>query len=96
MTAGVALTAVSFMTAAIATDRWVASVPQLLIPVVGNRSKEPSSGSNPLVYTGAEGCVNFGLFHGYKRLDNGLGARYGELWGEYMTHTHKYTNIFYV
>lgn len=89
LTAGVALTTVSFMTAAIATDRWVASVPKLLFPATaGNRTTYSNAAgqSNPLVYIRAEGYVNFGLFHGYKRLDNGLGARYGELWGEYRSH----------
>lgn len=30
------------------------------------------------------GNINFGLFHGHKSLDHGLGMRSGEIWSEIL------------
>jgi len=69
------------LSASLATDYWVVAYPR--------RRVDRDTESSAINVTGGDlatkfrGYIHFGLFHGYKSLDHGLGVRQGEISSEY-------------
>ena len=73
-----ALAAVALLSVSMATDFWVVAKPVKIVDQTTLNSAKNVTGE---LDTKFRGKVNFGLFHGYKELDHGLGVRKGEIKG---------------
>ena len=69
----------SIFTVALGTDHWVVADP---VKIVDKDTVDAASNVTGNLNTKFKGHINFGLFHGYKELDHGLGVRKGEVEGE--------------
>ena len=70
---------VSLLSVSMATDYWVVAKPVKWVDQATVNSAKSVTGD---LDTKFRGKVNFGLFHGYKELDHGLGVRKGEIKGK--------------
>ncbi len=61
------------------TDHWVVADP---VKIVDQKTVDSAKNVTGNLDTKFKGHINFGLFHGYKELDHGLGVRKGEVEGE--------------
>ena len=76
-----AVGAVAFLSGSLGTDYWIVATPIRKVDAATmGGAKNVTDGD---LDTKFRGHVNFGLFHGYKELDHGLGVRKGEIWSEY-------------
>ena len=75
-----AMVAVALLSASLGTDYWVVARPVRVVDqnTIGG-AKNVTGGE---LKTKFQGYINFGLFHGYKELDHGLGVRKGEIWSK--------------
>ncbi len=72
---------VALLSASLGTDYWIVAKPIRLVDkdTIGGAKNVTGGDLN----TKFQGYINFGLFHGYKELDHGLGVRKGEIWSEW-------------
>lgn len=73
-----ALAAVALLSVSMATDYWVEAKPVRIVDQDTVNSAKNVTGD---LDTKFRGHIHFGLFHGYKELDHGLGVRKGEIKG---------------
>ena len=73
-----ALAAIALLSVSVATDYWVVAKPVKIVDQDTVNSAKNVTGD---LDTKFRGHINFGLFHGYKELDHGLGVRKGEIKG---------------
>lgn len=75
-----------FLSASLATDYWLEAKP------TRNVDDETEDGAKNVTDgdpgTKFNGYIHFGLFHGHKSLDHGLGLREGEIWSECLSLLH--------
>lgn len=74
-----ALVAVALLSVSMATDYWVVANPR---KIVDQTTVDSAKNVTDDLGTKFRGKVNFGLFHGYKELNHGLGVRKGEIKGK--------------
>ena len=72
---------VTLLAASLATEYWVVAHPRKRIDRDTEESAKNVTGGD--LATKFKGYIHFGLFHGHKSLDHGLGPRQEEIWGEY-------------
>ncbi|ELT94496.1 hypothetical protein CAPTEDRAFT_225913 [Capitella teleta] len=76
----VSTTAVGFLSASLATDFWVEANPARNVDeVTEDGARIVTDGDTGTKF---HGDIHFGLFHGHKSLDHGLGLREGDIWIE--------------
>ena len=76
----IATAAVAFLAAAFATDYWLEAYPWRNVTQEAEDGAKNVTGGD--LDTKFQGYIHFGLFHGFKSLDHGLGVREGEIWSK--------------